>query len=132
MAGTHVGGHLDFLPLPKTLRQVSLRLLSNLPWLALVISNFQPSLLAIEGNSIPFKGHKGIQRVTHLRTVRVFHHCSHRIVDIDVFAEDATIAVVTVYILTTGIELHSLWSLCHIGVESSLITVLTRPPILRN
>src|SRR5258707_5654022 len=103
MAGTHVGRHLDFLPLPKTLRQVSLGLLIDLPWLTLIVSNFQSSFLTIERNSISFKGHKGIQRVTHLRTVRVFHHCSHRIVDIDVFAEDASIAVVAVDILTTGI-----------------------------
>ena len=59
---------------------------------------------AIERDDVPLLGHEGVQRVTHPRAVAVGHGHVHRVLNVNLGAEDALVTEITVVLLLVKIQ----------------------------
>ena len=88
----------------KTRREKYLCLFLDGPRLPLVIAHFESAFFTVEGDAVSFDRHESIERVAHVRAIRILHQSSHRVVDVYVFAKHTAVTMIIVYVFTSGIQ----------------------------
>ena len=123
--------YLDLLSLSEAGRKKYFRLLVDRPRLPLVIAHFESAFFAVEGEAVTLDRHEGIERITHVRAIRVLHERRHRVVDVNVFAKHAAVTMVVVYVFATSVERHAVRVRGHVVVKATLRLVWTRTAVGR-
>src|ERR1044072_999472 len=123
--------NLDLFSFSKARREKHLGLLLDGPRLPLVIAHFESAFISVESDSVALDRHESIERITHVRAVRILHERRHRGVDVAVFAKRAAITMIVVYVFATGVERHAVRIRRHVVVKATLRLVRTLTAICR-
>src|SRR5262249_12530663 len=85
----------DTLDRPEIMRDQDLVFGRHRPGLLLVLADLQPAFAAVEGEMIALDRHEAVQRIGHLYAALVADRSGHRIEDVDLLAQDASVAEIT-------------------------------------